>query len=252
MEQNNKPKEDFIFGRRPLIEAIESGKEIAKVMIQKGLSGDLAKEVYKVLHQYKVPYSMVPLEKLNRVTKKNHQGVMAFIAPITFERLDNAVFKSFESGKAPLFLLLDRLTDVRNFGAIARSAECAGVDAIIIGSKGSVTVTADALKASAGALSRVTVVREDNLLKTVKFLKDSGFTVLSCSEKGTETIYGDFYESPLVIVLGSEEDGISEPILESSSVVAKIPMHGATGSLNVSVAAGVVLFETLRQRTLAQ
>jgi 23S rRNA (guanosine2251-2'-O)-methyltransferase len=245
---NKEKNEGLIFGRRPVIEAVEAGKEMAKVLLQRGLSGELAKELYKTLHQYKVPYTMVPLEKLNRVTRKNHQGVVAFTSPVVFETTENAVFNAFESGETPVFLLLDRLTDVRNFGAIARSAECAGVNAIIIGNKNSVTVTADALKASAGALARVTVCREDNLLKTAKFLKDSGFSIVACTEKATHALYNSKLDKPIAIVMGSEEDGISDNILDLADQKVQIPMQGNTGSLNVSVAAGIMLFEVIRQR----
>lgn len=181
-------KNEMIFGVRAVIEAIQAGKEIDKVLIKKDIQSDLSKELFAVLKDTFIPVQRVPVERINRITKKNHQGVVAFISPITYQRAEDIVPFLFEQGKNPLLILLDGLTDVRNFGAIARTCECAGVDAIIIPSKNSVSVNADAIKTSAGALHTIPVCRENNLTNTIKFLKDSGFKIVAATEKVTMTI----------------------------------------------------------------
>lgn len=178
-------KNEMIFGVRAVIEAIQAGKEIDKVLIKKDIQSDLSKELFAVLKDTFIPVQRVPVERINRITKKNHQGVVAFISPITYQRTEDIVPFLFEQGKNPLLILLDGLTDVRNFGAIARTCECAGVDAIIIPSKNSVSVNADAIKTSAGALHTIPVCRENNLTNTIKFLKDSGFKIVAATEKVT-------------------------------------------------------------------
>lgn len=180
-------KNEMIFGVRAVIEAIQAGKEIDKVLIKKDIQSDLSKELFAVLKDTFIPVQRVPVERINRITKKNHQGVVAFISPITYQRTEDIVPFLFEQGKNPLLILLDGLTDVRNFGAIARTCECAGVDAIIIPSKNSVSVNADAIKTSAGALHTIPVCRENNLTNTIKFLKDSGFKIVAATEKGIMT-----------------------------------------------------------------
>lgn len=180
-------KNEMIFGVRAVIEAIQAGKEIDKVLIKKDIQSDLSKELFAVLKDTFIPVQRVPVERINRITKKNHQGVVAFISPITYQRTEDIVPFLFEQGKNPLLILLDGLTDVRNFGAIARTCECAGVDAIIIPSKNSVSVNADAIKTSAGALHTIPVCRENNLTNTIKFLKDSGFKIVAATEKVTTT-----------------------------------------------------------------
>lgn len=176
-------KNEMIFGVRAVIEAIQAGKEIDKVLIKKDIQSDLSKELFAVLKDTFIPVQRVPVERINRITKKNHQGVVAFISPITYQRTEDIVPFLFEQGKNPLLILLDGLTDVRNFGAIARTCECAGVDAIIIPSKNSVSVNADAIKTSAGALHTIPVCRENNITNTIKFLKDSGFKIVAATEK---------------------------------------------------------------------
>lgn len=181
-------KNEMIFGVRAVIEAIQAGKEIDKVLIKKDIQSDLSKELFAVLKDTFIPVQRVPVERINRITKKNHQGVVAFISPITYQRTEDIVPFLFEQGKNPLLILLDGLTDVRNFGAIARTCECAGVDAIIIPSKNSVSVNADAIKTSAGALHTIPVCRESNVTNTIKFLKDSGFKIVAATEKVIMTI----------------------------------------------------------------
>lgn len=249
--RENRPKDDssIIFGTRAVIEAINAGKEIDRVFIQDRLRNELANELRKLVIDHKIPYQFVPVEKLNRLTQKNHQGVVAYISVVTYYRTEDILPLVFEKGKVPLFLILDRITDVRNFGAIARSAECAGVDAIIIPSRGAAQVNGDAVKTSAGALHKIPVCREENLKTTIEYLKESGLQIVSCTEK-TDSYYYDLdLTQPTAIIMGSEEDGISGEYLKRSDHKAKIPLMGEIGSLNVSVAAGVILYEAVRQRS---
>ncbi len=243
-----KENKNGIFGLRPIIEAIESGKTIDKLFVQKGLQGEIFSELRKLIREFEIPTQFVPVEKLNRLTRKNHQGVFAFLSPIEFHKIDNLLPQIYEQGKNPFFLILDRISDVRNFGAIARTAECVGVDAIVIPQKGSASVNADAVKTSAGALYNIPICKEENLKKTVKFLQESGIKVVCATEKSNDLIYKADFKSPVAIVMGSEEDGVSDEILRISDANVKLPMTGKTSSLNVSVACGVFLFEAIRQR----
>ena len=212
------------------------------------MKGDIFHELRELVKKHRVNYKHVPVEKLNRLTRKNHQGVFAFVSPISFHRTENVIPQLFEEGKIPLFLILDRVTDVRNFGAIVRSAECSGVHAIIVPERGSAAINGDAMKTSAGALSSVPICREFNLKATIDFLKNSGIQVVACTEKTEDLIYAPDYTIPTAIILGSEEDGISEEYLKLCAHKTKIPMIGNIGSLNVSVSAGVILYEVVRQR----
>lgn len=243
--------DETIYGIRPVIEAISAGKAIDRILIQNGLQGDTIRELKLLIKECDLPYQFVPVEKLNNITQKNHQGVICFISPIRYQPLQHIIPAIYEAGKIPLLLILDRITDVRNFGAIARSAECAGVDAIIISDKGTVRITSDAIKTSAGALYNIPVCRESNLKTTIQYLKECGMSILACTEKGNQPYSNTDMTMPLVIILGSEEDGISSEYLKLSDAETFIPMHGQIGSLNVSVAAGVLLFEANRQRNLA-
>lgn len=242
--------DDIVFGIRAIIETIQAGKEIDRLFIQKGLSNDLIKELTNVARDYKIPFANVPIEKLNRITRKNHQGAIAFISAINYASLDNIVSETYQNGKEPLILMLDRVTDVRNFGAIARTAECCGVDAIVIPSRGSAAINADAMKTSAGALNYIPVCREDNLKITIQYLKDSGMIIVACTEKTDKMIHELNLNQPAVIIMGSEEDGISPEYLKLADVRGKIPMSGKIESLNVSVSAGIVIYEAVRQRGL--
>jgi 23S rRNA (guanosine2251-2'-O)-methyltransferase len=241
-------KNDFIIGFRPIIEAIRSAKEIDKVFIQNGLQSPLFKELMILLKEKEIPYQFVPIEKLNRINRINHQGVAASISQATFQKIEDILPQLFEKGKIPLLLILDRITDVRNFGAIARSAECAGVNAIIIPQKGGASINADALKTSAGALHKINVCREHNLKETIDYLKESGLQIIGCTEKASDYYYQTNYKSPTAIIMGSEENGISDEYLKRCDKKVKIPMLGTIDSLNVSVAAGIILFETVKQR----
>lgn len=240
--------DNVIFGTRVVIETIKAGKTIDKLLIQKGLHNDLMNELLDLTKQYYVPISNVPVEKLNRVTGKNHQGVIAYVSPIDFVTLHNIVANSYEDGRSPLVLLLDRITDVRNFGAICRSAECAGVSGLVIPSKGGAMINSDAVKTSVGALNYLPICKEDSLVDAIKYLKDSGFQVIACTEKTDTLIYDTELNIPTAIILGSEEDGISKELIDISDLSCKIPIAGHIESLNVSVAAGILLYECIRQR----
>ena len=241
-------KNEMIFGARAVIEAIQAGKEIDKVLIKKDIQSDLSKELLAALKDTFIPVQRVPVERINRITKKNHQGVIAFISPITYQRTEDIVPFLFEQGKNPLLIMLDGLTDVRNFGAIARTCECAGVDAIIIPNKNSVSVNADAIKTSAGALHTLPVCREANLRNTIKFLKDSGFKIIAATEKGDYDYTKADYAGPTCIIMGAEDTGVSYDNLALCDEWVKIPMLGTIESLNVSVAAGVQIYEAIKQR----
>ena len=241
-------KESLIFGIRPVIEAISAGKEIDKILLQKGLRGELFHELFGLIREFNIPLQTVPIDRLNRITRKNHQGVIAFISQISYHKLEQVMPGVYESGKTPLVLILDHITDVRNFGAIARTAECSGVNAIVIPSKGAAAINEDAMKTSAGALNIIPVCRVDRLEDAVRFLKESGLKVVAATEKAVTDYDNEDLNIPLAIVMGSEDHGVSPQILKSSDSLVKIPQTGEIGSLNVSVAAGVLLFETLRQR----
>ena len=238
----------MVFGIRAVIEAIKAGKEIEALFIQRGLGGGLFLELKALLQEHGISAQQVPVEKLNRITPKNHQGVIGVISPIIYQRIEDIIPQVFEAGKVPLVLVLDSITDVRNMGAIARTAECAGVDAIVIPSKGSAQVTPDAIKTSAGALFKIPVCRHDNLVNTVKFLQESGLQVVCCTEKTNDSIYDVDYTPPTVIIMGSEEDGIRNELIRSAEHLAKIPMFGEIASLNVSVSTAVIVYEAIRQR----
>ena len=247
-DQGGPDKKEIIFGTRSIIEAINSGKEIEKLFVQKGLGNELTKQLLQLARNHSLPVMIVPLQKLNNITRKNHQGAVCFLSAIKYASLDHIVTSCFERGKSPLLVILDRITDVRNFGAIARTAECAGVDAIVIPSRGSAQITSDAMKTSSGALNFVPVCRETNIKDTIRYLRDSGINVMACTEKATEYLYEKDMDQPLAILMGSEENGISPEYLKISSDQAKIPMKGKIASLNVSVATAIAIFEAVRQR----
>jgi len=238
----------MVFGIRAVIEALRAGKEIESLYIQRGLGGGLLNELKGVLNEYNIQAQQVPVEKLNRLTLKNHQGVVAFISPIIYQKVEDIIPQIFEKGEVPLILVLDGITDVRNMGAIARTAECAGVHAIVIQAKGSAQINPDAIKTSAGALYKIPVCRHDNFMQTVRFLQESGLQLVCCTEKTKENIYTPDYTSPTAIIMGSEEDGIRNEIIRIADHLAKIPMFGEIESLNVSVSSGVIIYEAIRQR----
>ena len=239
---------EMVFGIRAVIEAIQADKEIDKILVKRELQGDLSRELFEVLKGRDIPVQRVPAERLDRLTRKNHQGVIAFIPAITYERLENIIPFVYEQGKNPFIVLLDGVTDVRNFGAIARTCECAAVDAVIIPARGSASVNADAVKTSAGALHTLPVCREQNLRSTLQYLKDSGFRIVAATEKGDYDYTKADYTGPLCIIMGAEDTGVSYENLALCDEWVKIPMLGTIESLNVSVAAGILVYEAVKQR----
>ena len=241
-------QEQQIYGIRAVIEAVNAGKTIDRVFLQKGLQGALYKELLATLQGAQIATQYVPIEKLNRMSKKNHQGVIATLSPVEYQDFEELVIRVTESGKVPLFLVLDHLQDVRNFGAIVRTAECTGVSGIIIPKRGSVSVTADAVKTSAGAVFRVPICKVDNLIDAVYYLQGSGIRVVAATEKTNNLLYSEDFTTPLAIVMGAEDVGISGGVLKVVDSRVKLPMAGEIGSLNVSVACAVFLYEAVRQR----
>lgn len=241
-------KSQVVFGIRAVIEAIESGKQVDKVLMKKDLGGELARELLSVTREYNVPVQRVPVERINKVTRKNHQGVIAFMAAVDYYHVDDIVPALYDEGINPLVVVLDGVTDVRNFGAIARTCECAGVNCIVIPERNSVSVNADAVKTSAGALNYLPVCRERNLVKAVQYLCDSGFKVMGASEKTDLNYTKADFTGPVAIVLGAEDTGISTDVLKLCDTLVAIPEFGQINSLNVSVAGGIMIYEVVRQR----
>ena len=241
-------KTDILYGIKPVIEAIRAGKEIDKIYILKNLEINKVREIKKFIYDRKIPFQYVPKEKLNRLTRQNHQGIVALISPIEYSDIETLLPGIFETGKVPFLLLLDNITDVRNMGAISRSAECAGVDTIILPTKGSAMINADAVKTSAGALNKIPVCRNSNLKETILYLKNSGIQIIAASEDAEKYYHKVDYTKPTAIIMGSEEKGVSEEYLKLCDEIIKIPMIGEIESLNVSVASGIILFEAVKQR----
>lgn len=241
-------KSQYIFGIRAVIEAIEAGKQVDKILVKKDLTGELVKELRSVAQTYSVPLQRVPVERINRITRANHQGVLAMMAAVTYYKVEDMVPMLYDDGVNPFVVLLDGITDVRNFGAIARTCECAGVNALVIPERNSVTVNADAVKTSAGALNYLPVCREPNLVSAVKYLRDSGFKIVGASEKSSMNYTQADFTSPVALLLGSEDKGISTDVLKLCDTLVAIPEFGNIHSLNVSVAGGIMMYEVVRQR----
>jgi 23S rRNA (guanosine2251-2'-O)-methyltransferase len=239
---------EIIFGLRPVAEAIRSGKTIDRVLMRNGLVGEGLREMMTMIRRHRIPVLQVPEVKLNQLTRGNHQGIVALVSSIAYIRLEELLDKMLRVERDPFLVITDRVTDVRNFGAIARTAECAGADAIIIPDKGSARINAESVKASAGALMRLPVVRVPNLFKSAVTMLEKGITLIAATEKGDTPYFEADLTGPVCLILGSEEDGISAPLLKMSEKKVTIPQYGTIGSLNVSVAAGIVLFEAARQR----
>lgn len=244
-------RNDYIFGIRPVIEAIEAGRDIDKIFVSKELHSDVARELLDKAREMHVLVQRVPPEKIQRITRKQTQGVLAILSAVTYHRLDHLVPELYEAGLMPFVLILDGITDVRNFGAIARTAECAGVDAIVIPQHGSVSVGGDAVKTSAGALLHIPVCRERSVRGAVQFLKDNGYRVVAVSEKAEINYTEANFTDPVALVMGAEDVGISPDVYDLCDLRVGIPMFGKIGSLNVSVAAGVLMYEVVRQRLAA-
>lgn len=240
--------DNLIFGLRPVFEAVKAGKDIDKVLVKNNLTGDVAGHLLQEIRRRGIPLQYVPNEKLNRLCTKNHQGVVAYIAPIAYQNLEAVLNNVRAAGRPPLLVMLDGITDVRNFGAIARTCECAGVDAIIIPTQNSVRINDDAIKTSAGALYNIAVCRETDLVDCVLLLQQSDINVVAITEKAPCDIYSTNLCAPTTLVFGAEDNGISNRLLKRIHTKAKLPMTGKTESLNVSVAAAVAVYETMRQR----
>ena len=247
VRKERKNDDEFIFGVRAVIEAIKANREINKIMIQKGMNKELFQELKDTLVDKNYYLQFVPIEKLNKITDNNHQGVIAYVAPISYQKVEDLVEKMLEEGKKPCILVLDRITDVRNFGAIARTAECEGVDAILIPSKSSVQVTSDAIKTSAGALNRIPVCKSDNIMYSLFYIQQCGLRIIACTEKTETPLYQVNLRGSVAIIMGSEEDGITTDFLNMADIKARIPMRGEIASMNVGVATGIVLYEKTRQ-----
>lgn len=241
-------KENQIFGIRAIIEAINAKKEVDKVFIQKDAHGDLMNELMKTMKKNNINFSYVPVEKLNKLTHNNHQGAVATIAPISFYTLENLVESLLEKEKKPLLLILDQLSDARNFGAIIRTAECTGVDGIIIQKQGSAPVNGDTVKTSAGAVFNIPICKVDHIKDAVFYLQGSGIKTVAATEKTENNIYDINFNEPVAIIMGSEDRGVNPSVLKIIDEKAKLPMFGTIESLNVSVACGAFLYEAVRQR----
>lgn len=238
----------YIYGMRAVTEAVRSGRKFEKVLFKQGMEGAQYRELLDALMQNDIPFQFVPFQKLNSLVKGAHQGVVAYISQIDYVPYEEMIELAMSRKEAPLFLLLDGVSDVRNFGAIARTAECAGVDGIILPAKGGAAINADAVKTSAGALLRVPTAKVTNLKLPLYYLLESGFQVVAATEKAETSLYDVKFRKPTAIVMGSEQKGISSAVLDLCTAEARIPMMGEIGSLNVSVAAAIVLYEAVRQR----
>ena len=248
LDKNNMKKDNLLYGMRPVMEAISSEKEIDKVFIQKNLRGDNFTELMNLIKKNSIPFQFVPVEKLNKLTMKNHQGIVCFVSTISYTPIENVIQMIYDNGESPLILVLDRITDVRNLGAIARTAECSGVHAILLPSKGGAQINADALKTSAGALHKIPVSRTDNLKSSLDYLKKSGLQIVVASEKTDNYFNKCDFTIPTALIMGSEEDGVSPEYLKMADKLVSIPVLGDIASLNVSVACGIVLYEAVMQR----
>lgn len=244
-------RSEYIFGIRAVIEAIDAGKQIDKIFIKKDLQGELVGELFDLIKSHHIVTQRVPIERINKITRKNHQGVVAILSAVTYYSLDNIIPQLYEDGLLPFIVVLDGITDVRNFGAIARTCECVGANAIVIPERGSVSVNADAVKTSAGALHHIPVCRERNVVNAVKILKDNGYQIVAASEKAEINYTQADYTTPVALVMGAEDVGVSPEVIKQCDTFVSIPMFGNISSLNVSVAAGVMMYEVVRQRLAA-
>lgn len=241
-------KANTIFGIYPIKEALKSKVVFDKVFVQKGIDSDKIEYLIKDLEKENISVSIVPSEKLNRLTKGNHQGIVAITSPVSFHSLEEVVEKALASDKTPLFLILDQITDVRNFGAILRTAECTGVDAVIIQKTGGAPVSGDTVKTSAGAIFKIPICKVEHIKDAIFYMQGSGISTLAASEKTNAEIYTVDLKVPLAIIMGSEGKGVSRSVLNLVDQTASLPLLGEINSLNVSVACGAFLYEVVRQR----
>ena len=247
MTPHHTPPQQMIFGMRPVLEAINAGREISKLLLRKGLEGDTYRELMTALRKHDIPSQIVPVEKLNRVTRKNHQGVIAFVSPVEYTRIENLIPALFEKGENPFIVVCEGVTDTRNIGAIARTAECAGAHALLLPVKGSAMLSADTVKTSAGALNHIAVCRTDHLKSAIIFLKNSGLKIVAASERANDIYHQTDLRGPVALLLGAEDTGLATELLRIADATVKIPVKGKVSSLNVSAAAAVLMYEIVKQ-----
>jgi 23S rRNA (guanosine2251-2'-O)-methyltransferase len=247
-EKSNSPSTELLYGRHPVVDALENNRTIEKVLLSNAIHGEFEKRLRYLCKEANVPMQVVPKERLNSITRKNHQGVIAFVSPIPYYHIEDILPMVYDKGETPLFILVDGVTDVRNIGAIARSAEAAGAHALVLPKKGSAQINDEAMKSSAGALSSLPVCRVNSLMTTVEFLQLNGVQVIAADLKGDKMLYDLELNGPLAIVMGDEAKGVNRMLLEKVDQPFKIPMRGQTDSFNVSVATGIILYEVLRQQ----
>ncbi len=241
-------KDLMIYGRQPVLDAIEAGKTVDKLLLQQGTRGDFEKEIRQLGREHGIPVQVVPKERLNKFVRGNHQGIIGFLSLVAYYRLEDVLPGIFESGQTPLILLLDGITDVRNFGAIARSAEIAGAQTIVTSLKGSAQINADAMKTSAGALAKIPVCRETSIMAAVELLQASGVHVFASDLQASKMVFEMDFRQPTAVIIGSEGEGVNPALLRQADELFVIPQVGTTDSFNVSVATGIILYETMRQR----
>jgi len=241
-------KKALIFGRHPVVDAIKSGTQFDKLVIQKGTRGEFEKEIRHLAKQFNIPLQYVPKERMARMTSGNHQGILGFVSLISYYKIEDLLPTIYEKSETPLILILDGVTDVRNFGAIARSAEVCGAHAIVIPQKGAAQINADALKTSAGALTKIPVCRENSLINAIDYLQLSGIQVIASDLQGKKMLPKMDLTVPIGLVIGSEQEGVSPAVLKKVNERFIIPQKGTTDSFNVSVATGIMLYEAVRQR----
>ena len=247
-EKSNSNSTELLYGRHPVVDALENNRTIEKVLLSNAIHGEFEKRLRYLCKEANVPMQVVPKERLNSITRKNHQGVIAFVSPIPYYQVEDILPMVYDKGETPLFVLVDGVTDVRNIGAIARSAEAAGAHALVLPKKGSAQINDEAMKSSAGALSSLPVCRVNSLMTTVEFLQLNGVQVIAADLKGDKMLYELELNGPLAIVMGDEAKGVNRMLLEKVDQPFKIPMRGQTDSFNVSVATGIILYEVLRQQ----
>jgi 23S rRNA (guanosine2251-2'-O)-methyltransferase len=247
-DKGAKTSAELIYGRHPVVEALENGRTFEKVVLSSGLHGEFEKRVRWLCKEVNVPLQIVPKERLNAITRKNHQGILAFVSPIPFYELEDILPMIYEKGESPLIVLVDGVTDVRNIGAIARSAEAAGAHVLVLPKKGSAQINEEAMKTSAGALNIIPVCRVNSLMHAVDFLQMNGIQVIAADLAGEKMIYDIDLTGPLALVMGDEHKGVNRMLLEKVNHPFKIPMRGQTDSFNVSVATGIILYEVMRQQ----
>lgn len=237
----------LIFGRHPVIDAINTGQSVDKIFLQQGTRGEFEKEVRQLSKLHDIPVRVIPKERMNKMTRKNHQGIIAYLSLIRYYKIEDVLPMIYEKGETPLLLILDGVTDVRNFGAIARSAVCCGVHAIIIPSKGTAQINAEAIKTSAGSIHSIPICRERSLVNTLEQLQNAGVQAFASALSATKSITTTDFTVPTAIIMGSEDQGVSGALLSKTEHFI-IPQSDQTNSFNVSVATGIILYEVMRQR----